>query len=90
MQKRKRDQSRQLQRDEHELLETPRKKQNCAVAEESQEIKMEKVIQSFHDSIKCGLNIYVVAVISYGIDHQLQNVMLINTPSAQKIYLMFV
>ena len=35
MQKRKRDQSRQLQKDEHELLETPRKKQNCAVAEES-------------------------------------------------------
>ena len=54
VQKRKRDQSRQLQRDEHELLETPRKKQNCAVAEESQEIKMEKVIQSFHDSIKFG------------------------------------
>ena len=54
VQKRKRDQSRQLQRDEDELLETPSKKQNCAVAEESQEIKMEKVIQSFHDSIKCG------------------------------------
>ena len=54
VQKRKRDQSRQLQRDELELLETSRKKQSCAVAAESQEIKMEKVIQSFHDSIKCG------------------------------------
>ena len=41
-------------------------------------------------ALSVALNIYVVAVISYGIDHQLQNVMLINTPSAQKIYLMFV
>ena len=59
MQKRKRDQSRQLQKDEHKLLETPRKKQNCAVAEEMQNcavagIKMEKVIQSFSDSMTCG------------------------------------
>ena len=41
-------------------------------------------------ALSVALNIYVVAVISYGIDHQLQNVMLINTLSAQKIYLMFV
>ena len=36
------------------------------------------------------LNIYVHAVISCGIDHRLESVMLINTQSAQKIYLMHV
>ena len=41
-------------------------------------------------ALSVALNIYVHAVISSGIDHRLQSVMLINTQSAQKIYLMYV
>jgi len=46
-------------------------------------MNMANVIQSFHDSfacIKCGPEyIYLLALISCGTDHQLQNVMIINT-----------
>ena len=53
-QKRKRFQSTQLHTNDLELLQPAKKKQNCTVADETHEMKMANVIQSFHDSIKCG------------------------------------
>ena len=53
-QKRKRFQSTQLHTNDLELLQPAKKKQNCTVADETHEMKMANVIQSFHDSINCG------------------------------------
>ena len=53
-QKRKRFQSTQLHTNDLELLQPAKKKQNCTVADETHEMKMANVIQSFPDSIKCG------------------------------------
>ena len=53
-QKRKRFHSTELHTTDHELLQPPRKKQNSTVADETHEMNMANVIQSFHDSIKCG------------------------------------
>ena len=35
---------------------------------------MAKVIEAFHDNMKCTLNMYVLAVINYGIGHLLESV----------------
>ena len=48
--KRKRFQSTQLHTNDLELLQPAKKKQNCTVADETHEMKMANVIQSFHDS----------------------------------------
>ena len=53
-QNRKRFHSTQLHRNHHELLQPARKKQNCTMVNGTHEMNMAKVIQSFHDSIKCG------------------------------------
>ena len=53
-QKRKRFQSTQLHTNDLELLQPVKRKQNFTVADETHEMKMANVIQSFHDSIKCG------------------------------------
>ena len=56
-QKRKRFQSTQLHTNDLELLQPAiesKKTQNCTVADETHEMKMANVIQSFHDSIKYG------------------------------------
>ena len=53
-QNRKRFHSTQLHTNYHELLQPARKKQNCTMANGTHEMNTAKVIQSFHDSIKCG------------------------------------
>ncbi|CAH3031655.1 unnamed protein product [Pocillopora meandrina] len=54
MHKKKRFQSTQLHTNDLELLQPAKEKQNCTVADETHEMKMANVIQSFHDSINCG------------------------------------
>ena len=54
MHKKERFQSTQLHTNDLELLQPAKKKQNCTVADETHEMKMANVIQSFHDSINCG------------------------------------
>lgn len=69
MHKKGRFQSTQLHTNDLELLQPAKKEQNCTVADETHEMKMANVIQSFHDSIRCTccdqLWSVVVSIIGY-------------------------
>ena len=80
---------------DHDLLQPATKRPSCTPVIEIQEIycknsmqempKMAKVIEAFHDNIlSVVLNMYVLAVINYGISHLSESVKQTNIISVPK------